>query len=156
MTDTTAIQQGAQLALQKIYVKGCNFDVTDSPNIFKDKWEPKIDMEVNTTSNLLEENNHEVTLKLTIKASQDDKESFKIELIQAGIFQISDATEEQMSYLLRSFCPNTLFPYAREAISTMTTRAGFPPLLLVPINFDSLYAKHLEEIQDKDSGVVEH
>ena len=85
------------------------------------------------------------TLALTVEARNEDKTLFLVELEQAGVFRIQGYTEEERQMLVGSYCPGTLYPFAREAISDMVTRGGFPQLLLQPINFDALYAQAVQE-----------
>jgi preprotein translocase subunit SecB len=92
---------------------------------------------------------HEVVLTLTVETKHDDKTLFLIELQQAGLFQIAGYTEQEFAAVVGSFCPNLLFPYAREAISGIVSRGGFPELLLQPINFDALYAQSRAELQNR-------
>ena len=95
------------------------------------------------TSNPGEKDIYEVTLNVTVTSTQDEQTAFLIELKQAGIFLIRDFPDEQRNQLLGSYCPHTLFPFAREAISDFASKGGFPPLLLSPVNFDALYAQQL-------------
>ena len=131
-----------QLAIQKVYVKDFSFESPHAPQVFaKTDWAPKTDLNLRSTHSAVSENTHEVVLAVTVEAKEDDKTMFLVELHQAGIFHLSGYSDDEMKALVGSFCPNILFPYAREAIASMISRGGFPEFVLQPINFDALYAQ---------------
>ena len=82
-----------------------------------------------------------MVLTITIEAKEDDNTVFLIELQQAGLFRITGYGDEEMKAIVGSFCPNILFPYARETIASIIAKGGFPEFVLQPINFDALYAQ---------------
>lgn len=133
-----------QFGIQKIYVKDISYESPNSPNSFTEQWEPEVKLELNTAANGIGDNLYEVVLSLTVTVNNADKPAFLTEVQQAGIFYVSGFGEEDMGGMLGSFCPNILFPYARETVSDLVTRGGFPQLLLAPVNFDALYAQHLQ------------
>lgn len=134
-----------QLALQKIYVKDLSFETPNSPQVFLDKWEPDIDLQLGNKALSLGEDTYEVVLELTVTAKLTDKTAFLVEVQMAGIFNISGYDQDQLGAITGGSCPQVLFPYAREVVSDLVTRGGFPQLLLTPINFDALYRQHLEQ-----------
>ena len=137
-----------QLAIQKIYVKDFSFESPRTPQVFsKTNWSPKTDLNLRSSHTSGEESNHEVVLTLTVEAKEDDQTIFLVELQQAGLFHISGYTAEEFKALVGSFCPNILFPYAREAIANVISRGGFPEFILQPINFDALYAQGMAQAQ---------
>ena len=137
-----------QIAIQKIYIKDFSFESPQSPDVFgKKDWAPKTDLNLRSTHKPIVDNNHEVVLTVTVEAKEDDKTLFLAELHQAGIFLISGYSEDELKALVGSFCPNILFPYAREAIAGMISKGGFPEFVLQPINFDALYAQGLAQAQ---------
>ena len=139
-------EAGAQnLAIQKIYTKDISFESPNSPYGFQDEWKPEISVDLNTDGQTLENNNFEVILKVTITAKNNDKTAFLAEVHQAGVFNISGFEDEQQAFILGSYCPGTLFPYAREVISSLVTDGGYPPVILAPVNFDALYQDHLKQ-----------
>lgn len=140
--------QGPEFAIQRIYVKDSSFESPDSPNIFREQWDPKVNIDLQTTSNLLEDNVYEVILGVTVTVKIKEKTAFLAETKQAGIFSIGNFNEEQKSQLLGSFCPNILFPYARETITSLVTRGGFPQLYLAPINFDAVYQQQMKQQEE--------
>jgi preprotein translocase subunit SecB len=134
-----------QLLLQKIYVKDLSFESPKAPNVFTTSVAPQTQLNIRSSAQDLGPNIHEVTLTLTVEAKDKDTTLFLIEIAQAGIFQIQGYTPEEHSVLIGSFCPNTLYPFAREAIADVVGKGGFPQLLLQPINFDALYAQAIQE-----------
>lgn len=148
-------QQAAekQLAIQKIYVKDFSFESPNTPHIFAQQdWAPKTDLNLRSSHSVGTENNHEIVLSITIEAKEDDKTVFLVELQQAGLFNITGYTEEEFKVIVGSFCPNILFPYAREAIAGIISKGGFPEFVLQPINFDALYAQGVAQSQAKAEG----
>ncbi len=146
-----------QFAIQKIYVKDVSFETPNSPGIFTEtKWEPEVNVQLNSRATPMADHMYEVVLSVTVTAKLGDKTAYLVEIQQAGIFRTEGFEQQQMNHLLGSFCPNILFPYVREAISDMVTRGGFPQLLLAPVNFDSLYAQHLQQQQDAGKEAAHH
>ncbi len=148
--NTAATDNGTagQFAIQKIYVKDVSFEAPHAPVIFTEKWAPNIDLQLSSNSQAVGDNLFEVVLTITATAKLGDKTAFLVEVQQAGVFTIQ-GVGENLGPLLGSFCPNILFPYAREAISDLVTRGGFPQLLLAPVNFDALYAQHMQRQQSQ-------
>jgi len=134
--------------IQKIYIKDVSFESPKSPSIFQEKWEPTTNLQVGTRHGLLADNIYEVVLNLTATVTVNEQTTFLVEIQQAGIFTAFGFEEDAMAHLLGSYAPNILFPYAREAISDLSTKGGFPPLLLAPINFDALFAQNQQKKQD--------
>ncbi|MCP4490788.1 MAG: protein-export chaperone SecB [Gammaproteobacteria bacterium] len=143
----------SQFTIQKIYVKDVSFESPATPQAFQfKKWEPKIDLNLGNQHSSLGNDNYEVILSVTVKVNREDKTAFLIEVQQAGIFVIQGFSEQDRNYLLGSQCMSILMPYARELVSDMTTRGGFPPLILAPVNFDPLYQQHLEKKKTQVEG----
>ena len=137
-----------QFNIQKVYLKDASFESPRSPAAFAQKpWDPKLEVNMNNAHTQLEDGQYEAVLSITITASHDGEATFLIEIQQAGIFSIAGFSEDETKYLLGSQCASVLFPYAREQISDLTVRGGFPPLLLSPVNFDALYQQHLQKKQ---------
>lgn len=136
-----------QFMIQRIYVKDLSYETPNTPAVFQQKWEPELTLDLNTTSNVLEEGVFEVVLTVTATVANQKTTAFLVEVKQAGIFTIQGAPTNQLEHLLNSFCPSILFPYAREAITTQVIHGSFPQLVLAPINFDALFMQQLEEKQ---------
>lgn len=138
-----------QFQLQKIYTKDISFETPNSPEIFTEKWDPEVNIELHSSAKVLSDNVHEVTLSVTITAKLGEKTAYLAEIHQAGVFTMAGFADAERGQMLGSFCPNILFPYAREAISDVVAKGGFPQLLLAPVNFDALYAQHVQNQQNK-------
>ena len=136
-----------QFEIQRIFVKGLSLEAPNTPQTFVEEWKPEVSLNLDTKSNRIQENLHEVILSITATVNTNKKTAFLIEVQQAGVFMMSGFPDDQIHQMLGSFCPNILFPYAREVVSDMVVRAGFPQLILAPVNFDALYAQHLEDQQ---------
>jgi len=145
--DTSNKPQEQQFALQRIYVKDVSFETPNSPVVFTQKWEPKVSVDLNTSATQLQEGVYEVTLALTVTAKLGEKTAYLAEVHQGGIFTIVGFSDQDLSGMLHAYCPNVLFPYAREAISDLVTKGSFPQMLLAPVNFDAIYAQRLQEQQ---------
>ncbi|MBL4833365.1 MAG: protein-export chaperone SecB [Pseudomonas sp.] len=135
-------QPQVQFTLQRIYVKDLSFESPKSPAVFQSQWNPHVNLDLNTRHSELQPGVHEVVLSLsaTVTNGEDDV-TFIAEVQQAGIFAISGLDEAGMRHTLGAFCPNILFPYAREAVDNLVLRGSFPPLMLSPVNFDALFAQ---------------
>lgn len=143
----TPEQQGAQFAIQRIYTKDVSFETPNSPAIFQKEWKPEVKLDLDTKSNKLADNLFEVVLTVTVTATLGEETGFLCEVQQAGIFTISDMPEANMAHMIGSFCPNTLFPYARETVSNLVNRGTFPALNLAPVNFDAIFAAYMQKRQ---------
>jgi preprotein translocase subunit SecB len=143
-----------QLILQKIYVKDLSFESPKAPQIFTTTVSPQTQLNIRSSAQDLGNSNHEITLTLTVEAKDNDTTLFLIEIAQAGIFLIQGYSAEEHSVLLGSFCPNTLYPFAREAVADVVGKGGFPQLLLQPINFDALYMQAMRERTARNGGTA--
>lgn len=157
MTDSNQAKQAAaderRFAIHKIYTKDISFETPNSPQIFSGtQWSPDINLQLSNKGVVLSEGIHEVTLTLTITAKQDDKTAYLVEVQQAGIFNIEGLNDEEIPAVVGSYCPNILFPFAREVVSDLVIRGGFPQLVLNPVNFDALYVQHVKEMKEKQAG----
>ncbi|SRR5690554_3218848 len=150
-----ANQKQATFALQRIYLKDLSFESPNSPAIFQKEWKPQVNLDLNTRNQAISPTQHEVVLSLTVTAKLEDKVAFIVEVQQAGVFQIEGLEQQQLAQTLGAFCPNILFPYAREAIDAAVLKGSFPALMLAPINFDALYADALKRQAQQQQGQVE-
>lgn len=129
-----------QFAIQRLYVKDLSVECPNSPEIFLENWEPDLDLNLDVDgSKQLEDGIREVVLTVTTTVKVNNKTAFLVEVKQAGIFTMTGFPEDQLNHLVASFCPNILYPYAREVITDAVVKAGFPQLYLAPVNFDALY-----------------
>ncbi|MFA5959512.1 MAG: protein-export chaperone SecB [Tatlockia sp.] len=145
MSEQNSTPVEAQFMIQRIYVKDSSFETPNTPAVFQQKWEPELALDLNTQHNLLEKDIYEVILTVTATVKNQKAVAFLSEVKQAGIFTIQGAPADQLEQLLGSFCPNILFPYAREIITSQVIQGSFPQLVLAPINFDALFLQQQEE-----------
>jgi preprotein translocase subunit SecB len=127
--------------IEKIYVKDLSLEVPGAPQVFMQAESPRLEVQLASGGAQFGEGLYEVTVTVTVTARAGDKTVFLAEAAQAGIFALRGIPKEQIDPLLGVTCPNILFPYAREAISDLVARSGFPPVLLAPVNFEALYAQ---------------
>jgi preprotein translocase subunit SecB len=146
-----------QLAISKIFVKDVSFESPQSPGVFKTgDWKPETNLNLRSTHNAIEGSAHEVVLTITVEAKEGDKTLFLVELQQAGIFDIAGYEGDELGAILGSFCPNILFPYARETIASIIQKGGFPEFVLQPINFDALYLQAKQQQAQQAAGAEAH
>ncbi|MCU1725605.1 protein-export chaperone SecB [Pseudomonas sp. 7P_10.2_Bac1] len=144
-----------QFSLQRIYVRDLSFEAPKSPAIFRQQWEPSVALDLNTRQKPLEGDFYEVVLTLSVTVKNGEEVAFIAEVQQAGIFLIKNLDQGSMSHTLGAFCPNLLFPYARETLDSLVVRGSFPALMLAPVNFDALYAQELQRMQEEGSATVQ-
>jgi len=125
-------------SIARVYIKDVSMQSPQAPQVFEKAWNPKLSLQVDVTHTHVHEFLYEVVLKLNVTVNTDDDNAFSIEIHQAGVFAIEGFAEETMDHVLRSVCPNILFPYARETIDSLAVKATFPAPMLAPINFDAL------------------
>lgn len=136
-----------QFAIQRVYLKDASLETPAAPEIFREGGKPEARVELNSRRTALPDEHHEVVLTVTVTAKVGERTAYLCEVQQAGIFAVRGFPEAAADQLLGSYCPNVLFPYAREAVSDLTGKAGFPPMLLAPVNFDALYARQKAQRQ---------
>ena len=132
---------GPQFALQRIYLKDSSFEAPVSPGVFQGQWTPKINFDIKSKHEKLQDDFFEVILVLTVEAQVDEKVAFIVEVHQAGLFAAKGFDANQLENMLATVCPTILFPYAREAIDSLVLKGSYPALALAPINFDAIYAQ---------------
>jgi preprotein translocase subunit SecB len=146
-----------QLAITKIYVKDFSFESPQSPQIFKGgEWKPETNLNLRSVHNALEGSSHEIVLTITVEAKEGDKTLFLVELQQAGLFEIAGYEGDELGAIVGSFCPNILFPYARESIAAIVQKGGFPEFVLQPINFDALYSQAKQQAEEQGVKTEAH
>lgn len=132
-------------SIEKIYVKDLSLELPNAPQIFLERDQPAVEVGLQSEANGLGDGIFEVVLTVTVTARVGEKTQFLVEAAQAGIFQIQNVPDEEIEPVLSIACPNILFPYVRETVSDTITRAGFQPVILAPVNFESLYRQRLEQ-----------
>jgi preprotein translocase subunit SecB len=126
------------VALQRIYLKDSSFEAPNSPAIFSGEWRPAVNLNISTQTNSLGDDAYEAVLKITVEAKQGETTAFLIEVQQAGIFLLSGLGDADMQRALMVFCPQQLYPFAREAVADLSNKGGFPALQLQPVNFEAI------------------
>jgi preprotein translocase subunit SecB len=141
----TPQQQEVQFNVQRIYTKDISFETPNSPAVFQKEWKPEIKLDIDTRTQEVSTNLFEVTLSITVTATNDGDTAFLCEVQQAGIFAIGEMPDNNKAHMLGSYCPNLLFPYARETVSNLVNRGTFPVLNLAPVNFDAIFAQYVQK-----------
>ncbi len=131
--------------IQRVYTKDVSFEAPNAPQVFQKEWEPEVKLDLDTASSQLADGIFEVVLRVTVTATVGEDTAFLCEVQQAGIFTIAGIEGTQMAHCLGAYCPNILFPYARECVSGLVSRGTFPQLNLAPVNFDALFMSYLQE-----------
>jgi preprotein translocase subunit SecB len=151
-------QQQPVFVIEKIYVKDLSLEIPNAPHIFLDREAPEINLQLGTKDAIVEGEIHEVVLTATITArlKEKDKVMFLVEAHQAGIFRIRNVPGDDVDPVLGILCPNILFPYLRETISDTVTRAGFPPVILNPVNFEAVYQQKKQQEQANSQTDQQH
>ena len=132
-------QNQPSFVIQKVYTKDVSFESLNSPDIFKQQWNPSVDFNIDINSKKIDDSNYEVDLTVTLNTKTDETNAYIAEVTQSGIFTLSGVPAEQIESILNTYCPNTLFPYAKRVLDSSVIRGGFLPLNLSPINFDAIY-----------------
>ena len=140
-TTNGAAEAGAQLSLQKVYIKDASFEVPGAPQIFQEQGQPQVQLNLQQQVGMLAENVYEVVLTVTVTCKLEEKTAYLAEVQQAGVFGVTGFDAQTRDTVLATYCPNVLFPYARQIVSDLIQNGGFPPFLLQPINFEALYAE---------------
>ncbi len=146
-------QQQPVFNIQKIHVKDLSLEIPHAPKIYLEREAPEINVQLDNKNDCFDEGMYEVLLTGVVTAKIKDKIMFLIEVHQAGIFQIRHIAAAELKPVLGITCPNILFPYLRETVSDIVTRAGFPAIFLNPVNFEAIYQR--DQQQDKASTAVE-
>jgi preprotein translocase subunit SecB len=138
---TTTEQQQPVFSIEKIYVKDASLEIPGAPQIFLERESPQIEVQLSTQGGNVADGIFDATVTVTVTAKLGERTMFLVEVTQGGVFQIRGVPDSEMAPILGIACPNILFPYLRESVSDLTVRAGFPPVLLNPVNFEALYAQ---------------
>ena len=146
MTEQNNTQQPeTQFAIQRIYTKDVSFETNNVPEIFTKQWQPEMNLELNSASQALSDEVHEVSLRVTVTVKQQEEVVYICEVTQSGIFSLIGFDDAQIQHCVGSYCPNILFPYAREVISSLVNKGTFPQLNLEPVNFEALFISYLQQ-----------
>jgi preprotein translocase subunit SecB len=143
-----------QFNLQKIYVKDASFEAPNAPQVFQEDGQPQLQLNLGQKVNTLAENVFEVVLTVTLTCTLNGKNAYLAEVSQAGIFGAMGFDQRNLEAVLATYCPNVLYPYARQAVGELIVNGGFPPYYLQPINFEQLYAEQLRRRAGGETAVA--
>ena len=139
--------------IQRVYIKDVSFEAPNTPAIFQKEWQPEVKLDMDTKTAVLSQDIYEVVLTLTVTCTLGEETAFLCEVKQAGIFTASNLEAQQLAHCLGSYCPNILFPYARETVASLVSKGSFPQLNLAPVNFDALFAAHMAMLEAEQENV---
>lgn len=148
-------KQQPTFGIEKIYVKDLSLEIPHAPEVFLSGEQPQVDVQLHNEGKAIDDGMYQVVLTVTVTAKAGEKTLFLVEVAQAGVFQIRNLPEPDLEPFLATACPNILFPYARETVSDIVGRAGFPPVYLAPVNFEAIYLQRLQQAQEQDAPKIE-
>jgi preprotein translocase subunit SecB len=140
-------------SIEKVYVKDLSLEIPNAPQVFLEREAPQVDIQLHHNSTSVEEGVYQTVLTVTVTAKVADRTLFLVEAAQAGIFVVRNIPTQELDPVLGIACPNILFPYVREVISDVVVRAGFPPVVLAPVNFEAIYAQQRSAQQPQEPAV---
>jgi preprotein translocase subunit SecB len=144
-------------SIEKLYVKDISLEIPNAPQVFLEREAPQVEIQLHHASSKVDDGVYQTLLTVTVTAKIKDKTLFLVEVGQAGIFSIRNIPEADMEPILGIACPNILYPYVREVVGDMVMRAGFPAVVLTPVNFEALYQsqKQAEQQQEPASPIIQ-
>ncbi len=145
--------QQPSFQIEKVYVKDLSLEIPNAPEEYVQQAQPQLEVQINTEGGQFAEGYFEVTVSATVTAKAGERTMFLAEAVQAGIFSVRNVPAEELDPLLGIGCPTILFPYLRETISDLITRGGFPPVLLAPVSFESIYMQRLQQAQANEPKI---
>jgi preprotein translocase subunit SecB len=149
-------QNQPQFSIEKLYVKGVSLEIPNAPQAFLEREAPQVDIQLHHESTRVDEGVFQTVLTVTVTAKAGEKTLFLVEVGQAGIFTIRHIPDADMEPILGIACPNILYPYVREVVSDMVSRAGFPPVVLTPVNFEALFqAQKQAQAEQQASPIIQ-
>ncbi len=154
MSDTQQ-QEPATFQIEKVYVKDLSLEIPNAPKVFLEQVQPQLEVRIDTGADGFADGYYEVTVSATVTARVGERTLFLVEAKQAGIFAVRNVPAQELDPLLGIACPNILFPYLRETISDLVVRGGFPPVLLAPLSFETLYLQRMQQAQAGGSPTIQ-
>jgi preprotein translocase subunit SecB len=136
---------GPNFSVQRLYLKDLSFETPQGPAAFQKQWKPKVNQDLSTKSEKMDDSTYEVSLRITVTVKDEEETIYLIEVEQAGLFTITGIEGPQLAQVLNVTCATMLLPYARETIDSTLTKGSFPPLMIPPINFDALFANAMKQ-----------
>lgn len=149
-------QQSTQpvFTIEKLFVKDLSLEVPNAPRVYLERATPQVEIQMNNSTNPVDDGYFEVLLKVTVTAKVGDKTMFLVEVSQGGVFQIRNVPQAELEPLLGITCPNILYPYVREVVSDAVVRAGFPPVVLSPVNFEAVFQARQQGLAQAPEGAT--
>ena len=132
-------------SIEKLFVKDISLEIPNAPQVFLEREAPTVDIQLHHNSTQVEDGVYQTVLTVTVTAKVGERTMFLVEAGQAGVFIVRNIGAAELDAILGIACPNILFPYAREVISDIVVRAGFPPVVLNPVNFEAIYQQQREQ-----------
>ena len=151
--DAPATGEAPQVAALAQYVKDLSVENPSAPQVYQWQEQPQLDVQFNIAVNKIADEVHEVVLKIDASARSQSGVHFVLDLSYAGIFGLRNLPEEALPAFLLVEAPRLLFPFARQVVASSTQDAGFPPLMLDPIDFAGIYMSQVQAQQDGDQSV---
>jgi preprotein translocase subunit SecB len=146
---------GPNFAVQRIYLKDLSFETPQGPAAFQKQWKPKVSQDLSTKSAKVDDNTYDVSLRITVTVKDEEETIYLIEVEQAGLFTIKGIEDQQLAQVLNVTCATMLLPYAREAIDSTLIKGSFPPLMIPPINFESLFSNAIKQAAEAEKAKTE-
>lgn len=133
--------ESVKIELVRVYTKDLSFENPLSPGIFAKEWVPEVSMRLHAGGTRVEGNLLEATLQVNVEARLEGRPAMMIEVVTAGLFALGEANEEELPRTIGVTCPTILYPYARETVTALSVRGGFPPFLMQPADFEELFRR---------------
>ncbi|HUU73524.1 MAG TPA: protein-export chaperone SecB [Burkholderiales bacterium] len=144
-------------SIEKLYVKDLSVEVPGAPQIFQEREAPQVEVSMNNAGKAISDGYYEVVINLTVTAKVKEKTMFLVEVAYGGVFQVRNVPESEIDMVMGVTCPNILFPYLREVVSETVSRAGFPPVILHPMNFEAIFkARQQKGDEQAAAGATTH
>ncbi len=140
-----AAAQQPVFQIEKLYIRDLSLEVPNAPQVFMQAENPQLEIQVRNEAMQFSDGLYDVTVTVTVTARAGEKTIFLAEAAQCGIFQIRGIKQDDLEPLLAIACPTVLYPYAREAISDLVTRGGFPTVVLQPVSFEQMYIERRQQ-----------
>jgi preprotein translocase subunit SecB len=155
MADTpSAPENNTVFQIQRVYLKDLSLEQPNSPAILLEQEQPAVDIQLGVNAAPITEGMYEVTVTATVTTKIKDKTVFLVEAVQAGIFEIRNLPEDHLGPILGIACPQIVYPYLRASVADVITRAGFPPVHLVEINFQAMYESQKAQAEQSGSKII--
>ena len=138
--------------IQRVYLKEASLEQPNSPAILLEQEQPAVDIQLGVEATPVAEGIFEVCVTATVQTKIADKTVFLVEAKQAGIFEIRNLPQDQLSQIMGIACPQIVYPYLRGNVADLIQRGGFPPVHLSEINFQAMYEQQQVEAAGAPAG----